>query len=88
MNLMHVYRMYYPDPPGGIQEVMRQICLSTKQFGVNSNFTLSKNPDPVVIERAEAQIFRGVSYISPASCDIGGIKEISQFKVRQNLPMC
>lgn len=81
MNLMHVYRMYYPDPPGGIQEVMRQICLSTKPFGVDSRiFTLSKDPNPEILERKEAKVIRGKSYISPASCDIGGLKEIFQFK--------
>jgi glycosyltransferase involved in cell wall biosynthesis len=81
MKILHVYRTYYPDPPGGLQEAIRQICISTKSFGVeNTVFTLSPNPHPSVIERPEAKVVRCHSWAAPASCDLGGVQAISTFR--------
>ncbi len=81
MKVLHVYRTYFPDPPGGLQEATRQICLSTQAFGVeNTVFTLSPNPDPSVILRQEARVVRCRSWGAPASCDLGGIQSFSTFR--------
>lgn len=81
MKVLHVYRTYFPDPPGGLQEVIRQICLSTQPFGVESTiFTLSHNPNPSVILRPEARVVRCRSWAAPASCDLGGIRSFSTFR--------
>lgn len=80
MKVLHVYRTYFPDPPGGLQEAIRQICLSTQPYGVeNTVFTLSPNPDPSVIVRPEAKVVRCRSWVAPASCDLGGLKSFSTF---------
>jgi len=81
MKVLHVYRTYYPDPPGGLQEAIRQICLSTQPYGVeNTVFTLSPHPDPKLIERTEAKVVRCRSWTAPASCDIGGVEAFTTFR--------
>ena len=73
MKVLHVYRTYFPDPPGGLQEAIRQICLSTRPFGIDSTvFTLSPRPEPAEIRRPEARVVRRRSWAAPASCDLGG----------------
>jgi len=74
LKVLHVYRTYFPDPPGGLQEAIRQISLATSNFGVNVKIlTLSPHPDPVEIQRPEATVYRGKSFWAPASCDLGGV---------------
>lgn len=81
MKVLHVYRMYFPDPPGGLQEAIRQICLSTQPYVVeNTIFTLSPNPEPVVIQRQETKVVRCRSWAVPASCELGGIQSFSTFR--------
>jgi len=81
MKVLHVYRTYFPDPPGGLQEAIRQICLSTKPFGVeNTIFTLSPQPRPKMVERPEATVVRCRSWAAPASCDLGGPGAIQTFR--------
>ena len=79
-SVLHVYRTYFPDPPGGLQEAIRQIALSTSAYGVDSTiFTLSPNPVPAVLARPEARVVRCRSWGAPASCDLGGIAAFSRF---------
>jgi rhamnosyl/mannosyltransferase len=80
LKALHIYRTYFPDPPGGIQEAIRQICLGTQRHGVESTvFALSPTPTPVEIHRPEARVIRSRSWIAPASCDLGGIESFSRF---------
>lgn len=80
MNVLNIYRTYYPDPPGGLQEAIRQICLATNSFDISNNiFTLSPSPNPKVITREEARVFRFRSWCAPASCDIGGVDAFRSF---------
>lgn len=79
-NVLHVYRTYFPDPPGGLQEAIRQIAVSTNAYGVdNTIFTLSPRPFPDVLLRPEARVVRCRSWAAPASCDIGGIAALTRF---------
>ena len=81
MRVLHVYRTYFPDPPGGLQEAIRQICLATQPFGIeNTIFTLSPTPIPAELQRPEAQVVRSRSWAAPASCDLGGIDAFAQFR--------
>lgn len=81
MKILHVYRTYFPDPPGGMQEAIRQICLSTQAFGVqNTIFTLSPNPVPAIIDRPEATVVRCRSWAAPASCDLGAVNAFTTFR--------
>ncbi|MBS3952412.1 MAG: glycosyltransferase [Methylomicrobium sp.] len=81
MKVLHVYRCYYPDQFGGLQEAIRQIALTTQPFGVESRiFTLSPNPSPELIDSKEAQIIRSRSWLCPMSCDIGGPDAYAKFR--------
>jgi glycosyltransferase involved in cell wall biosynthesis len=81
MKILHVYRTYLPDPPGGTQEAIRQISLATRAYNVESKvFTLSPSPIPNIIVRPEGCIIRSRSWLAPASCDLGGLDSFNQFK--------
>lgn len=86
MKILHVYRTYFPDPPGGLQEAIRQIALSTQSIpneGIeNRIFTLSPTPIPIQIERAEGLVIRARSWMAPASCDLGLIASFQQFSIQ------
>lgn len=78
--VLHVYRTYFPDPPGGLQEAIRQIALCTGQQGIkNTIFTLSPQPVPAVLAAPEARVVRCRSWLAPASCDLGGPAAFSTY---------
>ena len=80
IKALHVYRTYFPDPPGGLQEAIRQMALSTQGFGVeNTIFTLSPNPSAADLNLSEGRVIRRKSWAAPASCDIGGLSAFSCF---------
>jgi rhamnosyl/mannosyltransferase len=76
-----LYRTYFPDPPGGLQEAIRQIALSTRERGVEPRIlTLSPTPTPTVIERPEGPVIREKSWAAPASCDLGGPSAVIRYR--------
>jgi glycosyltransferase involved in cell wall biosynthesis len=80
LKVLNIYRTYFPDPPGGLQEAIRQISATTSNFGVeNTIFTLSPNSHPKVIEMPEATVVRERSWLAPASCDIGGLAAFTTY---------
>lgn len=85
MQVLNVYRTYFPDPPGGLQEAIRQICLSTADKGIsNLIYTLSPKPEPRVLMKPEAKVVRSRSWVAPASCDIGGKTAFSTYSKLAN----
>jgi glycosyltransferase involved in cell wall biosynthesis len=81
LSVTHVYRTYFPDPTGGMQEAIRQLCLAMKAEGiVNTIFTLSPEPLPTVIERPEGIVVRSRSWAAPASCDLGAYDAFARFR--------
>ena len=79
-KVLNIYKTYFPDPPGGLQQAIRQICLSTSEESFeNTIFTLSSQPKPKYIKMPEAKLFREQSWLAPASCDIGGLSAFSNF---------
>lgn len=73
MNVLHVYRTYYPDPPGGLQEAIKQISTATQSLGAKVRiFALSPDPVPARLDLPEAEVFRSRSWVAPASTDLGG----------------
>ena len=69
MKVLHVYRTYFPDSQGGLEEVIRQICLSTRELGVTSRvFTLSDEPYPRRLPRVECEVVRVRKTFEVASC--------------------
>ncbi|WP_321941344.1 glycosyltransferase [Paraburkholderia tropica] len=81
MKVLHIYRTYFPDPPGGLQEAIRQIALSTRDCGVDpSIFTLSPQPSPAEIDMPEGRVIRCRSWAAPASCDLGGLSSLLKYR--------
>lgn len=69
MKVLHVYRTYFPDTQGGLEEVIRQICRNTKPLGVESRvFTLSDKPSPAHLQLDEAEVIRVQKSFEIASC--------------------
>jgi rhamnosyl/mannosyltransferase len=80
LRVLHVYRTYFPDPQGGLQEAIRQIALSTQAFGIESRiFTLSLSKIIADIDRPEGRVIRSHSWGAPASCDFGGLEAFVRF---------
>ncbi len=52
MRVLHFYKTYYPDTWGGIEQVIRQLCVGTARLGVTSEvLTLSRSgPSEIEIE--------------------------------------
>ena len=81
LRVLHVYRTYFPDPPGGLQEAIRQIALGASAYGIESRiFTLSPVPSPRNIQANEGLVVRCRSLAAPASCDLGGLDSLREFR--------
>ncbi|SFD73644.1 glycosyltransferase family 4 protein [Massilia yuzhufengensis] len=51
MRVLHFYKTYYPDSVGGIEQVIRQLCVGTGRLGVtNTVLSLSRHKDLAPIE--------------------------------------
>lgn len=71
MRVLHVYRTYFPETQGGLEEVIRQICLNTRRHGVQSRILCaSPSVHPRVVRRREATVLRARRNVEIASCDI------------------
>lgn len=69
LRVLHVYRTYYPDSHGGIEELIRQICLYTKSRDIDNRLlALSANPVPQVLRQREVKVYRARRDIEVASC--------------------
>ena len=80
IKALHVYRTYFPDPPGGLQEAVRQIAISTARMDIDSKiYALSPRPFPGSLNRPEGEVIRAKSWAAPASCDLGGLSSFTRF---------
>lgn len=72
LRVLHLYRTYFPETQGGLQEAIRQLCLATRVLAVeNTVFALARQPEPAVMERPEGRLVRARSWFEIASCDFG-----------------
>lgn len=59
MRVLHVYKTYYPDSVGGIEQVLLQLTRGLRARGVESRvFTLSPLAQPAVLQRPEGAVYR------------------------------
>jgi rhamnosyl/mannosyltransferase len=85
MNILHVYKSYYPDTRGGIEETVSQICFNTLRQGVKHRlFTLSPKADPSVLEFTEVDVYRYPLAFEIASCGfsfsaLSGFKQLAEW---------
>ena len=69
MRVLHVYRTYFPQTQGGLEETIRQICLNTRCHGVVSRvLCVSASVEPRVVRREEAVVYRSRLHVEVASC--------------------
>ena len=81
VRVLHIYRTYFPDTQGGLEEAIRQTCYSTLGYAEHRIFTLSRNPFPEVIEFPEAVVYRSpldmeLQYIVPCLASIPGVGRV------------
>jgi len=71
MNILHVYKTYFPDTQGGLEEVIRQIAAGTTLKGINNRiFTLSKSPSPESLILDGVEVYRAKEHINIGSCGV------------------
>lgn len=71
MRVLHVYRTYFPETQGGLEETIRQICLNTASHGVESRvLCTSDTTEPRVVRRNEAAVYRSRRSGEIASCSL------------------
>ncbi len=69
MKILHVYRTYFPETQGGLEETIRQICLNSGEYGFTHRiFTLADITTPDRIDLTEAEVFRFPLSFEIASC--------------------
>lgn len=72
LRVLHIYRTYFPETQGGLQEAIRQFCLATQPLAVdNTIFALARQPEPAVMHLPEGRLVRARSWVEVASCDFG-----------------
>jgi glycosyltransferase involved in cell wall biosynthesis len=71
VQVLHVYRTYYPDTQGGLEEVIRQICINTAGFGIVSRvLTLTGTRGRLLVRQPEARVYRAFRSFEVASCGV------------------
>ena len=71
-KILHVFKTYFPDAPGGVQEAIRAISRYTKDYGFqHSVFTLSSHPVPRDVDFEGVFVHREKQIATPLSCPIG-----------------
>lgn len=92
LRILHLYRTYFPETQGGVQEAVRQMCHATRGFGcANTIFSLAKDPVPAILRRSEALLVRSRSAFEIASCDFGlpaSIWRLRALAARADLIQC
>lgn len=72
LRVLHIYRTYFPETQGGLQEAIRQFCLATRRLAVeNTIFALARQPEPAFMDLPEGRLVRARSWLEVASCDFG-----------------
>ena len=72
IRVLHIYRTYFPETQGGLQEAIRQLCLATQPLGVeNTVFALAREPNPAYLDLPEGKLVRAKAWLEVASCDFG-----------------
>lgn len=79
LRALHIYRTYFPETHGGVQEAIRQIAMATREEGVDTTiFTLAHDPRPEVLQAPEGRVRRARSLFEIASCDFGSVAAVQR----------
>lgn len=81
LRVLHVYRTYFPETQGGLQEAIRQICEGSRQAGVAPTvFALARHPLPARVRVDATEVVRARSLFEIASCDFAGPGGVRVFR--------
>ncbi|MDP1708838.1 MAG: glycosyltransferase [Gammaproteobacteria bacterium] len=84
-RVLHLYRTYFPETQGGLQESIRQLCLATAPLGVdNTIFALARQPEPHDMILPEGRLVRARSWLEIASCDFGAWAALRRCRAAAN----
>jgi O-antigen biosynthesis rhamnosyltransferase len=68
LRVLHVYKTYYPDSLGGVEQVILQLATALQPLGAESRvLTLSANPHPAQLDRPEGRVVRCPTTLEIAS---------------------
>ena len=71
MKVLHVYRTFFPDTHGGLEQTIKQICSNSAQHGVTSRvLTLSTDPTPQELTYEGIEVVRAKQDAEIASCSM------------------
>jgi len=80
MRVLHVYKSYYPETVGGIEQVIAQLGAALVSMGDESRiFTLSPTAQPRVLKRAEGEVHRSRTTVEFASTPLS-IEAFGEFR--------
>jgi len=80
MKVLHVYKSYYPETVGGIEQVIAQLGTGLAALGDESRiFTLSPTAQPRVLVRPEGEVHRARTTVEFASTPLS-MEALSEFR--------
>jgi glycosyltransferase involved in cell wall biosynthesis len=80
IRVLHVYKSYYPDTVGGIEQVIAQLGRGLVALGDESRiYTLSPDPRPPVLKRPEGEVHRSRTTIEIASMT-ASVRALADFR--------
>lgn len=89
MRVLHVYRTFFPDTQGGLEEVIRQICAGTHAYGADCTvLTTTKNSATLnVVKVDDITVIRVPETFEVASCNValGAFKEFKKLVAAADL---
>ncbi|MEQ9451364.1 MAG: glycosyltransferase [Pseudomonadales bacterium] len=83
MRILHVYRTYFPDTQGGLEEVIRQICSGTSRYGAECRVLTTSKNGPTVVDFEGVLVTRMPELFEVASCNVSA-RAISAFRELAN----
>jgi rhamnosyl/mannosyltransferase len=81
MRVLHFYKTYYPDTVGGVEQVIRQLCVGTARLGVtNAVLSLTREKHPADLEFEGHQVHRvGLDFeIASTGFSFGAIRRLAR----------
>ena len=78
-KVLHVYRTYFPETQGGLEEAIRQIAHGTKAYGFETRVLCLKAGKDDILEQPEATVIRCRRIAEIASCGFS-LSAVAKFK--------
>jgi glycosyltransferase involved in cell wall biosynthesis len=69
-RVLHVFKTYFPDTGGGLEQTIRQICLGTTHLGIRNTVVTVTPAAPGELQREEARVLRYRATLDSASMPI------------------